>query len=255
MSEARASQKSSQSSSDTNMSDDRTTAALGSSTVAPIVTIDGPAASGKTSVSREVARRLGWSWVSTGAFYRGLAYVAGQLKVDFKDEDALVATAEAQDWSVVMGPEKTRVLMQGKDVTDEINKEVVGSNASIISQLPKVRRALLEAQRRCAVGVTGLVAEGRDCGTVVFPSAILKVFLTARAEQRAARRAKDEGASLTETVAAQAVRDSQDANRKAAPMQASVDSYTIDTSALDFAEVVAQVETLVRSVLNTSPSV
>lgn len=219
----------------------------------PVVTIDGPAASGKSSVSRELARRLGWSWVSTGAFYRGLAYVADELKVDFTDEAALVATATSNSWAVEMAHEKTRVVLNGRDVTDEVNREQVGNRASIVSSLPKVRAALLEAQRRCALGVKGLVAEGRDCGTVVFPNANVKVFLTARAEDRAARRAKDEGRSVEETQDAQKIRDSQDANRKTAPMQASADSVTIDTTQLGFIEVVDLIEGLVReriSVLN-----
>lgn len=212
----------------------------------PVVTIDGPAASGKSSVSRELARRLGWSWVSTGAFYRGLAYVADELKVDFTDESALVATAISNVWSVEMDHEKTRVVLNGRDVTDEVNREQVGNRASIVSSLPKVRAALLEAQRRCAFGVKGLVAEGRDCGTVVFPKANVKVFLTARAEDRAARRAKDEGRSVEETQDAQKIRDSQDANRKTAPMQASADSVMVDTTQLGFIEVVELIENLVR---------
>jgi CMP/dCMP kinase len=213
----------------------------------PVVTIDGPAASGKSSVSRELARRLGWSWVSTGAFYRGLAYVANQLKIDLKDESALVKLATSDVWSVVMDIEKTRVILKGKDVTDEVNREEVGSLASVVSSHPQVRKALLDAQRRCASGVSGLVAEGRDCGTVVFPQANVKVFLTARSEDRAARRAKDEGASVSDTQAAQKIRDAQDANRKAAPMMASSDALTIDTSELSFNEVVSRVEGLVRS--------
>lgn len=216
----------------------------------PVVTIDGPAASGKTSVSRELATRLGWNWVSTGAFYRGLAYVGQQLNVDFTDEGALARLVDNRDWEVRMDHEKTRVILRGKDVTNEINREEVGSLASKISSFPKVRAALLEAQRRCATGVSGLVAEGRDCGTVVFPAANVKFFLTARSEDRAARRAQEQGKTMEETHDLQKVRDAQDANRKAAPMQASSDSFTVDTSDLNFFEVVDKVEKEVRARLN-----
>lgn len=215
-----------------------------------VVTIDGPAASGKSSVSREVARRFGWNWVSTGAFYRGLAYVAHAKKLDLKDEEALERLAHSAEWSVEMGSERTSVWFDGKDVTEGINKEEIGSLASQISSFPRVRKALLEAQRQCAIGVMGLVAEGRDCGTVVFPGAQIKIFLTARAEDRAARRALEEGRDLGQTISEQKKRDAQDAGRKAAPMQASADSLTIDTTSYSLLEVVSQVENLVRQKLN-----
>lgn len=211
-----------------------------------VVTIDGPAASGKSSVSREVARRMGWSWVSTGAFYRGLAFVAFQRKVDLSSEEALERLAHSSIWFVQMGTEQTSVVLDGKDVTEEINREEIGSLASIVSSFPKVRKALLDAQRQCAMGVAGLVAEGRDCGTVVFPNANVKFFLTARAEDRAARRALEEGRDLNQTIDDQKLRDAQDANRKAAPMQASTDSHTIDTTAHSLIEVVDIVEGFVQ---------
>ena len=207
-----------------------------------IVTIDGPAASGKSSVSREVAKRVGFSWVSTGAFYRGLAYIAHAMGADLTNEEAIVKIAQSPDWAVRMTPEETCVFMGPKDVTTEIGKEVVGSLASKISSFPKVRAALLDAQRQCAVGVKGLVAEGRDCGTVVFPTAQVKIFLTARAEDRAARRATEEGRDLQHIVREQQKRDAQDANRKAAPLQAPADAHVIDTTDLSFIEVVEKVE-------------
>jgi CMP/dCMP kinase len=216
-----------------------------------IVTIDGPAASGKSSVSRELARRMGWSWVSTGAFYRGLGYVAYQNSAGvsglFADEEFLVQLAYSHDWSVKMTTEETRVVYKDRDVTSEIGKEEIGIIASKISSFPRVRAALLEAQRHCAVGVKGLVAEGRDCGTVVFPRAQVKIFLTARAEDRAARRALEEGRDLEQTISDQKRRDAQDANRKAAPMAAPADSHTIDTTTMGFIEVVEAVEAIVRA--------
>ncbi len=212
-----------------------------------IVTIDGPAASGKSSVSREVAKKLGWSWVSTGAFYRGLAYIAHAKGADLSSEDSVVKIAQSPDWAVRMTPEETCVFMGSQDVTSEIGKEEVGSLASKISSFPKVRAALLDAQRQCAVGVTGLVAEGRDCGTVVFPKAQVKIFLTARAEDRAARRATEQGHDLEHIVREQQKRDAQDANRKAAPLQAPADAHVIDTTELSFIEVVEKVEDFIVS--------
>jgi cytidylate kinase len=220
-----------------------------------IVTIDGPAASGKSSVSRELAKRMGWSWVSTGAFYRGLGYVAWKSQVDLSDEAAVVALAKSANWQVIPMPEQTLVYFNGVDVTAEIGLEEVGALASKVSALPLVRKALLEGQRSCAKGVMGLVAEGRDCGTVVFPDADVKIFLTARAEDRAARRALEEGRDLEQTIDDQKRRDAQDAGRKAAPMQASTDSSTIDTTQLNFSEVVERVEYLVRERLPAGPDV
>ena len=210
-----------------------------------IVTIDGPAASGKSSVSREVAKRTGFQWVSTGAFYRGLAYIAHAKGADLTNEDAVVKIAQSPDWAVRMTPKETLVFMGEQDVTSEIGKEEVGSLASKISSFPKVRAALLDAQRQCAVGLSGLVAEGRDCGTVVFPQADVKIFLTARAEDRAARRATEQGHDLEHIVREQQKRDAQDANRKAAPLQAPVDAHVIDTTDLSLLQVVEKVEDFV----------
>ncbi|MBA2212422.1 (d)CMP kinase, partial [Escherichia coli] len=140
-----------------------------------VITIDGPAASGKSSVSRELARRLGWQWVSTGAFYRGLAFAALQLQIDLDDVSTLASLTHDPVWSVKMDDERTRVFFKDQDVTDQIAHEDVGNFASKVSHYPEVRKALLDAQRNCSAGPQGLVAEGRDCGTVVFPTAEAKV--------------------------------------------------------------------------------
>jgi len=211
-----------------------------------VITIDGPAASGKSSLSRELARRLGWQWVSTGAFYRGLAYAALQLEVSLDDVQALSDLTRSAVWSVRMTPERTTVFFENEDVTDSIAHEDVGSYASKISHYPEVRKALLEAQRHCSDGLEGLVAEGRDCGTVVFPDATAKVYLTAASEHRAARRAAELGLDHQETVAAQKVRDNQDSTRKAAPLSVPENAFVLDSTELDFNEVVNQVEKFVR---------
>jgi cytidylate kinase len=217
---------------------------------ASVVTIDGPAASGKSSVSRELAARLGWQWVSTGTFYRGLAWAANELKLDLTDETALVNLAVSPRWNVEMTPNQTLFFLDGVDRTSDIANEAVGSVASKISSYPKVRLALLGAQRACAKSAAtfgaGLIAEGRDCGSVVFPQAEVKVFLTARAEDRAQRRALEEGRSLEATITEQERRDHQDASRKTAPMIAPEGSKQIDTSGLSLDQVVAEIEALVR---------
>lgn len=207
-----------------------------------VITIDGPAASGKTSVSRELARRLGWNWVSTGAFYRGLGYVADRLKYNLNDEKSLSDLALSDQWKVEMTSESTRVVLGTEDVTDQIFQEHVGGIASQISQLPKVRAALLQPQRDCQNQSLGLIAEGRDCGTVVFPNAEIKIYLTARQEDRAHRRAKESGANASEIQKEQTKRDQQDSNRKVAPLQIPPNSFVVDTSQLNFQQVVDLVE-------------
>lgn len=214
-----------------------------------MVTIDGPAASGKSSVSRELAQRLGWNWVSTGAFYRGLGFVAQQENADLNNEDQLASLVNQVDWSVEMTHENTKVIYKGTDCTDKIFLEEIGSIASKISHYPKVRQNLLQAQRDLANNPLGLVAEGRDCGTVVFPTAPVKIYLTARSDSRAKRRAEEQGRSVEETIEQQKVRDAQDSNRKTAPLQVPEGAHVIDTSELNLEQVVNKVEELVRTTL------
>lgn len=216
-----------------------------------VITIDGPAASGKTSVSRELARRLGWQWVSTGAFYRGLGYAALQLDTNLEDESELAQLAARRDiWHVEMNDKFTKVFFNKKDVTDQITREDVGSVASKISHFAKVRAALLQAQRSCSDQSEGLVAEGRDCGTVVFPDAEAKVYLTASQENRAERRAKEEGGDAQAIVAAQKTRDQQDSTRKTAPLQIPDQALVLDSTDLGFEDVVKKVEKFVRERLS-----
>jgi len=217
-----------------------------------IITIDGPAASGKTSVSRALASRHNWSWVSTGAFYRGLAFVAQAERVSLDDEAALAKLCHEPFWSVKIDPEQTQVWLRGKDVTDDIYREENGSAASAVSRYAKVRANLLQAQRNCAEKVSGLVAEGRDCGTVVFPNANLKFYLTARSANRAERRAKEQGKSVEETRSAQSIRDAQDSNRAAAPMTIPPNAHVIDTSELNLAAVVDIIDQICRKELEIS---
>lgn len=211
-----------------------------------IVTIDGPAASGKSTVSRELAKRMGWNWVSTGAFYRGLAYVALQKNIQFEDIQALLALSHSDEWSVKMSDDKTCVYFKDQDVTDMIFREDVGNFASKISHYPEVRKSLLDHQRACSIGGAGLVAEGRDCGTVVFPNAHAKIYLTADQTHRAARRAAEEGGSAENIMAAQQQRDQQDSTRKVAPLQVPEQAFVLDTTHLSLEDVMEKVEKFVR---------
>lgn len=206
-----------------------------------VITIDGPSASGKSSVSRELARKLGWKWVSTGAFYRGLAYVAMKEGLTPSDVDELVELTKSSIWKVRMDDDQTRVFYKDKDITAQILAEENAQRASQVSQVPEVRAALLQNQRDCAKGVPGLVAEGRDCGTVVFPKAALKIYLTASSEERAARRAKEQGLNLEITQDSQKKRDLQDSSRTAAPLSIPENAKVVDSNGMDLSQVVARI--------------
>jgi cytidylate kinase len=206
-----------------------------------VVTIDGPAASGKSSVSRGLAKLLSVPWVSTGAFYRGLAYAAIHTGTDLNDRSALTELAMSNDWRVIMTQERTQVWFHSSDVTNDISQEQVGNVASQISSYPEVRSSLLDNQRQCAFVGRGLVAEGRDCGTVVFPQAEVKVYLTASSEHRAQRRAQELGLNHEELVTQQKQRDHQDSNRKVAPLQVPAEALVIDTTEMTLDEVVKKI--------------
>jgi cytidylate kinase len=218
-----------------------------------VITIDGPSASGKSSVSRELARKLGWKWVSTGAFYRGLAFVALQEKIAYDQTQKLVDLTRSPIWQVKMEDDQTRVFYKKVDVTSQILAEDNADRASQVSRIPEVRTALLQNQRDCAAGVPGLVAEGRDCGTIVFPKALLKIYLTASQEERALRRAREQGLNLESTQNQQQKRDHQDSSRTAAPLTIPPDARVVDSGGMDLKAVVEHIyswaqEALARSV-------
>lgn len=214
-----------------------------------VITIDGPAASGKSSVSRELAKSLDIPWVSTGAFYRGLAYAALRQNIALTDREKLSELAMSNQWKVEMTPQKTKVWFESEDVTELIGQETVGNAASTISHYPEIRQSLLDHQRNCAVGVKGLVAEGRDCGTVIFPHAEVKIYITASSEHRASRRAQELGLDQKELVKQQEQRDHQDSTRKVAPLQVPEDALVVDSTDMNFEEVVAKVNVFVASKL------
>ena len=206
-----------------------------------LITIDGPSASGKSSVSRLVAKALRWQWLSTGAFYRGLALVAMEEDLHQSHGEELYELAQSSVWRVEMGRENTEVFYKEQKVTTRTWGEDIGGLASQISQREDVRKALLEKQRNCFSPEQGLVAEGRDCGTVVFPQAPTKIYLTANPERRAKRRAQQEGLNQKSTKAQQNLRDHQDSQRKLAPLKKAPGALTIDSTGLSLEEVVKEV--------------
>lgn len=216
-----------------------------------MVAIDGPGGSGKGTVSRIIARNLNWHFLDSGALYRLLALAAEQRGVSLEDEATLAELAP--QLAIRFDPAAqgdVAVYLDSQDVTDAIRSETAGNAASKVAALPAVRAALLERQRAFREP-PGLVADGRDMGTVVFPDAIVKIFLTASAEERAKRRhkqLKEKGlnvnlANLLKEIEA---RDARDMSRSVAPLRPAPDAHLVDTTGLTIEEVVEQVTKLVK---------
>ena len=218
---------------------------------APVVAIDGPAGSGKSTIARQLAMRLGFTHIDTGALYRGIALVAMEKKVDLSSESAVVAAI--QDVSLVFRivPEGNILHINGRNVGPNIRLEEVGKAASLLSTYPGVRGFLLGLQRE--LGAKGnVVLEGRDIGTVVFPKAEVKIFLTASLEERTKRRAKELAEKGIATDENQlkieiAQRDKQDSERLIAPLRCADDAVLVDTSGLTIDSVLDRLESLVRN--------
>ncbi len=216
-----------------------------------LICIDGPSASGKTTLSRLLSERLGWEWISTGAFYRCLAYMVEASQVDPGEEKACADLLISQDWSVEYGSYQSRVVVAGQDVTSDVYQESVGAIASQVSAYPLVRSRLLEAQRNHYKG-EGLIAEGRDCGTVIFPQAPLKFFLEARSDQRAQRRLEDQTNVVKDGATQEIVledlmqRDQRDSSRKVAPLKKAEDAIFLDTTDLSIEGVLDKALSLAK---------
>ena len=204
----------------------------------PVITVDGPTASGKGTVAQRVARRLGFAYLDSGALYRLVALAALDRAIDLAEEATLADLAAHLDVRFV----DDRILLDGRDVSDALRAEAVGNAASAVAVFPAVRAALLERQRACRVA-PGLVADGRDMGTVIFPDAPVKIFLTASVEARAERRTKqlmEKGfpVNIAALLRDLQERDARDAARAAAPLRPADDALVIDSSAMGIDEVV-----------------
>jgi CMP/dCMP kinase len=218
-------------------------------TTAPVLTIDGPSGSGKGTISRLVAAQLGWHFLDSGAMYRAVGLAAQRAGLDLGDAGAVAECARRT--RVEFGDDdrgELQVLVDGIDETDRLRTETAGAAASAIASLPPVRDALIERQRAFRAP-PGLVADGRDMGTIIFPDAPFKVFLTASAEERSERRfkqLKNKGVDVTlpgllrEIIA----RDARDAQRPVAPLRPAEDAVTIDTTGVPIDTVVERVLSL-----------
>lgn len=206
-----------------------------------VIAIDGPSASGKGTVAARVAQALGWHYLDSGALYRLTALHAQQQHIDWADETAVAALAQTLPARFEPG----RICLNGEDVSDAIRSETIGMGASAVAKLPAVRAALLQRQRSFLTP-PGLVADGRDMASVVFPQAVLKVFLTASAQVRAERRARQlnlptEGEAFARILADIEARDEADRQRAAAPLQRLPEAELLDTSAMGIEEAVKKV--------------
>jgi len=211
------------------------------------IAIDGPAGAGKTTVAREVARRLGYKYVDTGAMYRAVAWKSLRLGIPLSDEDAIVEIAGAMDIDFAEG-DGSRIFVDSVDVSEEIRAPDVTRLSSPVSAISSVRRHLVAQQRRLA-GDGGVVMEGRDIGSVVLPHAEVKVFLTASVEERARRRYEEMragGANAVLYTLKQEIeeRDRRDSTRSDSPLVKVPDAVTIDTDGLSVNEVVERVLSL-----------
>jgi len=221
----------------------------------PVMTIDGPSGSGKGTVSRVAARKLGWALLDSGALYRLVALGGRRAGIDLSDAERLANLAQNVDIRFDSTAEGEEIVwLGGQEVTHEIRTEVAGNDASKVAALPPVRAALLERQRRFAVA-PGLVADGRDMGTVVFPGAQVKIFLTASADERAARRykqLKEKGVAATLAALSKEIaeRDERDTTRTISPLVASEDAVLLDTTGMSIEAVVERVLSVARERLS-----
>lgn len=218
----------------------------------PVVTIDGPSGSGKGTVSRLVAERLGWHYLDSGALYRAVGLAASWQGLDLSDPESVArCAAETRIRFRADAAHEPRVLVNGLDATEQVRTETAAAAASAIAALPPVREALKQKQRDFRKR-PGLVADGRDMGTVIFPDAAYKFFLTASAEERARRRylqlkAKGDDVNLASLLEEIRARDERDTQRAVAPLKPAADAIQLDSTALSIEQVLERILSEVAS--------
>ena len=220
-----------------------------------IIAIDGPSGAGKSTLGRRLARELGLLYIDTGAMYRAVSLAAAAAGVSESDAGGLARVAHRARIRLEGDPDSLRVLLDERDVSEEIRGEAAGRGASVVSAVPEVRRELVRRQREMGEAGQGVVLDGRDIGTVVFPSADVKFFLTAAPEARARRRLEEEsarraGQTFEATLADINERDLRDATRADSPLRIADDAVVIDTTELSADEVF---ETMLRTVRDRQP--
>lgn len=219
---------------------------------AQVVTIDGPSGAGKGTLSRLVARNLGYHLLDSGALYRLVALAAMNRKVDLADQQAVAGVASALDVRFDVSGDQVTILLEKRDVSRDIRQEEVSKNASVVAAYPAVREALLQRQRDFRQP-PGLVADGRDMGTTVFPGAEVKVFLTASPEARAQRRFKqlrEQGmdVNLDDLVVDIRERDKRDSERSISPLKPAEDAHVLDSTDLSIGQVLAEILSRVQNI-------
>lgn len=207
-----------------------------------IITIDGPAGSGKSTAARKLAAKLGIAYLDTGAMYRAIAFAALQKGVSLKDEDAILSVAEQSSIEVDCGPTHTRVMLNGHDVSEAIRTMAVNQATNFVARIPRIRQMLVEKQREIGRRLGSLVTEGRDQGSVVFPNADLKFFLDASLEKRALRRYQEltaDGEEAPYEMILENLRERDGNDRKQwAPLLEPATAVHIDTTQMTIHEVV-----------------
>ena len=224
-----------------------------------IITIDGPAGSGKSTAARKLAARLGIPYLDTGAMYRVVTLAALEAGIDLSDEARLAALASGDDYQLDLGPTHIRVTLRGRDVTEEIRSMRVNDSTRHVAALPAVRQALVDKQRAIGRRLGSLVTEGRDQGSVAFPGADVKFFLDASPEKRAERRlhellADGEDVTFEQVLANLSTRDRTDSQRQAGPLVVPPGAIRIDTTQLSIAQVLDLMTEHVRRAGFSPPS-
>lgn len=222
-----------------------------------IITVDGPAGVGKSSVSKALSQKISYVYLDTGALYRAVAYKVAESGISADDREAISEFCQNIDISLQRDDAGMKILANGDDITDRIRTEEIGILASTVSAIPMVRKKLLPIQRKAGSG-GGIIAEGRDMGTVVFPDADVKFFINAQIQERAKRRylqlvKRGVEADFEDIKSGILVRDRQDTKRNIAPLRPAEDAFILDTTDMKMGEVVEKMIGLIKEKTKTSP--